>query len=96
LREFVDGLACNAKEGSDQAQDTVEYAHIDIGTLFHSTPSSFRRMFLVLHSFLCFFVFFGLAGAMECTLPDPCNPKGLTGRPVRALIEYIRQQAALH
>ncbi|KAA1091815.1 hypothetical protein PGTUg99_014609 [Puccinia graminis f. sp. tritici] len=66
LREFVDGLACNAKEGSDQAQDTVEYAHIDI------------------------------AGAMECTLPDPCNPKGLTGRPVRALIEYIRQQAALH
>ncbi|KAI9624539.1 hypothetical protein H4Q26_016768 [Puccinia striiformis f. sp. tritici PST-130] len=50
LREFVDGLACNAKEGTEQAEDTVEYAHIDIG---------------------------------------------LTGRPVRALIEYIRQQAAL-
>ncbi|KAI7965162.1 hypothetical protein MJO29_003260 [Puccinia striiformis f. sp. tritici] len=65
LREFVDGLACNAKEGTEQAEDTVEYAHIDI------------------------------AGAMECTLPDPVNPKGLTGRPVRALIEYIRQQAAL-
>jgi len=66
LREFVDGLACNAPEGSEQAEDAVEYAHIDI------------------------------AGAMECTLPDPCNPKGLTGRPVRALIEYVRQQAALH
>ncbi|MBW0512178.1 hypothetical protein O181_051893 [Austropuccinia psidii MF-1] len=65
LREFVDGLACNAPEGTHPPQDTIAYAHLDI------------------------------AGAMECTIPDAYNPKGLTGRPVRALIEYVRQQAAL-
>ncbi|MBW0473128.1 hypothetical protein O181_012843 [Austropuccinia psidii MF-1] len=63
LREFVDGLACNAPEGSHQTEDEIAYAHIDI------------------------------AGAMECTIPDAYNPKGLTGRPVRALIEYVRQAA---
>lgn len=64
LREFVHGLACNAKKGCELEKDQVDYAHIDI------------------------------AGVMECTLPDACNPKGLTGRPVRALIEFVRQKAA--
>ncbi|KAI8445123.1 cytosol aminopeptidase family, catalytic domain-containing protein [Phakopsora pachyrhizi] len=67
LREFVDGLACNASttEESGKAADKVAYAHIDI------------------------------AGAMDCTMPDSYNVKGLTGRPVRSLVEYVRQQAAL-
>ncbi|PLW25895.1 hypothetical protein PCANC_27346 [Puccinia coronata f. sp. avenae] len=69
LQDFVNGLACNDKEGSRQAKDTVKYAHIKI-----NTPP----------------------GTKECTLPNLCTPKGLTGRPVRTLIKYICQQAALH
>ncbi|KAH9815527.1 cytosol aminopeptidase family, catalytic domain-containing protein [Melampsora americana] len=67
LREFVDGLACNATatEGQDKpTEDTIAYAHLDI------------------------------AGSMECTKPEGYNLKGMSGRPVRALIEYVRQEAA--
>ncbi|KAJ3562229.1 hypothetical protein NP233_g9708 [Leucocoprinus birnbaumii] len=32
-----------------------------------------------------------IAGAMEATRPSPYQEKGMTGRPVRALIEYIRR-----
>ncbi|EGG12142.1 uncharacterized protein MELLADRAFT_54777 [Melampsora larici-populina 98AG31] len=67
LREFVDGLACNATGTEAQekpTEDTVAYAHLDI------------------------------AGSMECTKPEGYNLKGMSGRPVRALIEYIRQEAA--
>ncbi|KAG0140612.1 hypothetical protein CROQUDRAFT_664949 [Cronartium quercuum f. sp. fusiforme G11] len=66
LREFVDGLACNATESVQDAEDTVGYAHLDI------------------------------AGAMECTMPEGYNLKGMSGRPTRALIEYARQAAARH
>lgn len=33
---------------------------------------------------------------MECTMPESYNLKGMSGRPVRALIEYVRQEAAGH
>ncbi|KAF8648438.1 hypothetical protein AX16_006282 [Volvariella volvacea WC 439] len=32
-----------------------------------------------------------IAGTMEATRPSPYQEKGMTGRPVRALVEYVRQ-----
>jgi len=32
-----------------------------------------------------------MAGTMECTRPTPYLEKGMTGRPVRALVEYVRR-----
>ncbi|KIM38237.1 hypothetical protein M413DRAFT_447983 [Hebeloma cylindrosporum] len=34
-----------------------------------------------------------IAGSMEATRPNPYQEKGMTGRPVRALVEYVRQLA---
>jgi len=34
-----------------------------------------------------------IAGAMEATRPSPYQEKGMTGRPVRALVEYTRRLA---
>ncbi|KAF8956466.1 leucine aminopeptidase [Flammula alnicola] len=34
-----------------------------------------------------------IAGSMEATWPSPYQEKGMTGRPVRALVEYVRRLA---
>jgi len=34
-----------------------------------------------------------IAGSMEATRPNPYQEKGMTGRPVRALVEYVRRLA---
>jgi aminopeptidase len=34
-----------------------------------------------------------IAGSMEATRPSPYQEKGMTGRPVRALVEYVRRLA---
>lgn len=81
LKQFVEGL----EDRSKGTKATVKYAHLVSARTGHPTETM-----LVLTDCA---PLQDIAGAMEAIHATPYQDKGLTGRPVRALVEFARRFA---
>ena len=78
MKRFVNGLIIDGADNPDQT-NLIRWAHLDIGKLDSRFYIIFANVLII------------LAGVMDLAGSDGYNRAGMTGRPTRMLIEFIRR-----